>query len=396
MPDLQLPTPTEFIANFKARCVALSQGRLNDFAPASVLSVLAEVMAQSIEEDLQEYLEKVFPLIVARSWGLLGFTQKSGARAIGSVRALLAEVNSQPFALPRGYRFSAGGQVFETTVDLVVPANTDTANPANYAACRVGIVALLEGDAGNQPIQQCEIINAVVGLAGLFFDERTAGGQTAEPFETFADRVSSTLRQAVGDPTKSPIVTATEHETVAKEILGAGSVAIAVTERTPQGQVQTAATTVYILAPGGIAPTDAQMGQLLSIISPRAPLATGRLYYAPLFVSTINIEVGVKALPAASPEALAAAINTALRKAFGLQATGGMLALDIGRANAICYALEGWDYGQVYWGFQGDPILEARMLQIPFLPGSQSKTNAVTVGTVTATFSTGLKIVFTS
>lgn len=380
---------------FRDRCIEVTSGKLSDFAPASALTLLSEVLAQSIEDDLQAYLDEVFPAIVSASWAYLGFTPIAGSKAVATVRILLSGVFSQSFALPRGYRFSAGTQVFETTIDLLIPANTDTANPLNYPLCRVQAIALDLGEQGNQPIQQCQIINPVVGIAGLFFDEPSAGGRSAETFTQFADRVAASLRSTVGDPALVAVVTSTEHEIAAEQILGGGSVAIAIPELDLAGLAQTAAMSVYCLTPNGAAPTDAQLSLLLSSIAPRAPLATGRLFYAALPVSIVNIDVSLKALSDGNPESIANSINTELRSTFSLANTGQMSALDIGKANAIVYGVDSIDYAQVYWGFDGDPILEARMLQIPFLPGSQSKTNAVAIGTIRVIFSTGLQRTFT-
>jgi hypothetical protein len=393
-PKLSLPTTAEFMQRFRDRCITITAGKLSDFAPASVLTLLSEVLAESIAVELQAYLDEVFPKLVMRSWEYLGFTPIDGAKAVATVRVLLATVNSQSFAIPRGYRFAAGGQTYETTIDLLIPANLDTANPTNYPLCRVQAIALTEGTTGNQSIQQCQIVQPVVGLAGLFFDEPATGGRLAEAFDEFADRVAAALRSSVGDPNEAAVVTVTEHETATRSVLGAGAVAIAIPERNLQGQNETAAMTVYALAPGGTPPTEAQLSLLLGTIAPRAPLATGRLYYGALPVSVVNIDVSLKALPTGNLEAIATTINEQLRSAFGLVATVGMIALDINRAVQILYDIPDVDYGECYWGFQGDPVLEARRLQIPFLPGSQSKTNAVRVGTVQVIFSTGLKRTF--
>jgi hypothetical protein len=390
-PTIALPTTTEFIARFKTRCIEKTAGKLSDFSDASALTLLAEVMSLSLEEDVQQYLNQIFPQLIAQSWGLLGFFPVSGAKAVGTARFLLASVQSQSFAIPRGYRFSAGGQTFETTLDLLIPANTDSANPTNYPLCRVQTIALVEGSNSNQPAQQCQILNPVVGLAGVFFDEATQGGRSLESFEAFADRVASTIRTAVGSAANRPVVTVTEHLDAAIEVLGSGAIAVGVPERNLQGQSQVAAMTVYVLTPSGAAPNNAQLGLLLQTVAPRAPLATGRLYYAPLPVLTLNIDISIKALPSADLEGLATIINGVVRSAFSLEKTAEMSALDINRLVQIIYDLDGIDYCDPQWGYQGDPILEARRLMLPLLPGSTVESAAAKVGRLRVIYTTGLQ-----
>lgn len=390
-PTLSLPTTSEFITRFKTRCIDKTSGKLSDFSDASALSLLAEVMALSLEEDIQQYLNEIFPEIIAQSWGLLGFSRVSGAKAVGTARMLLGGVFAQPFAIPRGYRFAAGGQTFETTLDLLIPANIDSANPTNYPLCRVQTIALTEGELGNQPSQQCQIINAVVGLSGVFFDEATQGGQSLESFDAFADRVASTIRTAVGSAANRPVVTVTEHEDAAREVLGAGAIAVGVPERNLQGQSQVAAMTVYVLTPSGATPNNAQLGLLLQTVAPRAPLAMGRLYYAPLPVLVLNIDISIKALPSADLEQLATAINASVRSAFSLVETAQMPALDINKLTQIIYDLGGVAYADSQWGYQGDPILEARRLMLPLLPGSTTESAAARVGRLRVIYTTGLQ-----
>lgn len=391
MPTFNTVLPAQFVANFKARCTAVSAGRLNDFNPASDLTALAEVLGQSIEEDINQILDQVFPELIAASWELLGIPRIQASRAVCNVRFELTGKLNDPFPIGKGYRFAVKGQVFETQLDLQIPAQTDTTDVNNYPACQVGAIALNPGTAGNVDKRQGEILNPVTGLAAVFLDEDAAGGKGLEDLETYRDRIAAILARNAS----TAIVLPADYERVVIEQLGAGSVAIAVPERNLQGQSSIAAMSVWALAPNGAAPTPAQLAELSAAIAPLAPLSQGRLYFGFMTVSVVNVTIGIKPLATGSVDAIASAVNTAVRSVFSIENTAGTKALDIYLLVKTVYGVSGIDYADPAWSFSGDPLPEARRLQLPVLPGS-AKNQPAKIGTVTINFTNGIVKTFSS
>jgi uncharacterized phage protein gp47/JayE len=384
-PKFDTLTPEIFLQRFKDRCIEVSAGRLSDFSDASTLQVLGEAIAL-VANDLLVELNTIFPQAIAASLGLMGATRKVGATAVASARFQLEAVFSQGFPIPRGHRFSLGAKVFQTQYDLLIPANLDTANPANYPLCTVSAIALEFGADGNQPPQQAIILQPIPGLLGIHLDEPAIGGQDEETLDEFSDRIFTRIANSIGEPSTAPIIQASEFEQAAVEQLGQGAIVMAVPELgANQASKEIAAMHLFVRNADGAAITAAQQRSLSEALTPRAVLAQGRLYFSPLNVAIVNINVSCRIEVSVSLDAVAAAINSALRSTFTEQTTIAMASLDLYRAINVIYLVAGVVAAIVQWGLTGDQK-QASAIQLPRLAIGTSRTTPAKIGEITINF----------
>lgn len=385
-PRFDTLTPADFKARFQARVIEVSQGRLSDFSEASALTVISEAIAL-VASDLLTELNDIFPEALAASLSLMGAERGTGARAVATARFQLEAISGTAFSIPRGYRFSIGAKVFQTDTDLVIPVNVNTADPANAQYCSVTATALEIGADGNSPATQATILNQIPGLLAIFIDQPSAGGQDQESIDAFADRVYTQIAGAIGDRSTAALIQGSEFEQASIAVMGESALAVAVPElagdRTTK---QIAAMHIFILNPDGSAPTDAQIRTLSEALSPRAPLAKGRLYFSPLTVSIVDAAITVEISPSSSLDNVASQINSSLRDVFSLANTATMTYLDLYLAIKTIYEVDGVIGGNLFWALQGDPVKNAVQLSLPRLSAGTSQATPAKMGTISISF----------
>lgn len=374
LPDYLNKTRGDFFNDYQTDVVTVSNGQLFDFSISSVVRLLGEAQALAYERLAIEQ-QAIFPYISANILGLMGFTRSSGTKAVGTARFLLSNVFSREYIILRGTRFSLGSNVvFETDGDLVIPANTDTSDPANYQYASVTATSVNIGSNANQPAQQGQLLQGFEEVLGVFLDEATAGGTDEESVDAFFNRVSLLIGKFLEN--SFSLVQESEFELAIQGILGSGSVAIAVADLDSTGtQNETASMNIFAVNSDGSALNDAQKQNILSNIEPRAPLVQGRLYISELIVPNVDVNISIKVANTATAKNVADVINSEIRKTFSLQNTAELASLELYEAVYIVKQNNGL-VPVVTWAYVGE-IQQARDLPLPKLAPATDKTKPV-------------------
>ncbi len=358
----------EFLEQFKARCIALSGGAMQDFSNSSPLAILGEAIAQQFYDYTSTFLKRIFPEIVSYSWSLLGprFARKQGAYAVAIARFQLDAVYPTTVEIPAFYRFSVSDKVFEITQPVLIPGGTDSSQPQFFSLCMAPARAIEPGFDGNKPPGEASITDPINGLSSIWLTEGSKGGLDLETAVDHRNRVAAMLAGLVGN---QPILNVGDFELAAAVILP-GSTAIAIPQKTPTGEDQLAAMSLFVLGPDGEPPNTAQLATLSAQIGSRAPLAKGRLYVQGLDVAVVNVVIDLKPLHTAEPEALMIAINARIRQVFNTTTTARMTMLDINQLTTVVYTTSGVDYAQCYWGEGDAQPLAVRLTPQPVIDGT--------------------------
>lgn len=319
LPEYLTKSAEEFLQDFQNDVVAISKGNFYDFSDSSFLTVLGEALALKIKR-LNESQVELLPYIKASLLESLGFVRLIGTKAIVSVRFQLQNKTTRSFPIQPKTRFSLniGSTVlFETQNYLEIPANIDTTDPNNYKYCRVSAIALESGIKGNQPIQRGGIVQIIDGLDSVWIDEPSKGGNDEETPDQFFNRVSQILRKFLEN--QFSLVQTFEFEQATREVLGLGSVAIGIPDiAANQIDTQLASMQVFCLNPDFSTITNAQKQDLISKLSPRAPLVQGRLYFNSLTPVYVDIRMSIKIDSSANTQKLLNDINVRLRTTFSI------------------------------------------------------------------------------
>jgi uncharacterized phage protein gp47/JayE len=376
----------EYLESFKSDVIANSQGRLFDFSTSSVLTILGEAQALSITRLIATQLELI-PYISAQIIENLGFIRSKGTYALCTVRFQLTNKFTREYTVLRGTRFSlANNVVFTTQSDLIIPANIDTTDPANYPFCKVDAIAIELGAKANQPAQKATILQNFLELDSIWIDEPSAGGNDEETTEEFFDRVSLIIAKFL-ESTFS-LVQASEFELAVEAVLGNGSVAVAVPDLSADATT-TAIASMHIFAVnnGGTPITSAQIRNLITLIAPRAPLVTGRLYFTPLVIPLVDVAISFKTASNEDSLLISDDINSRLRKVFSIGNTSQMSSLELYEA-IHQVKLAGGLAPILTWGFVGD-ILQARNLPLPKLSAGTKRTSPAKLNLITVSIEPG-------
>ncbi|MGL5925562.1 baseplate J/gp47 family protein [Chroococcidiopsis sp.] len=371
--DLKLTTD-EYLAQFQNDVSVLSKGRLTDFSSSSILRVIAEYQALTLQ-DVYKNQEQSLPFLASQLVESLGFSRSKGTKAQVSVRFVLENVFDSDFIILRGTRFglSVGDvAIFETNNDLIIPKNVDTTDPTNYPLCRIDASSIDVGTLGNQPIQQALIIQTIPGIDSVWIDEPSQGGTDLEQPEAYFDRISGVIAKFLEN--QFSLVQSSEFEQATKELLGLGSTAIAVPDLAADGSTkQVASMLIFALNADGTSLNSAQIRNLSESIAPRSPLVQGRLYFNSLNLPLINISLSVKAPSNINSTSLAADINSRLRLRFTLEFTSQQQSIELYEIIHIA-KLAGALEPIATIGFVGD-TQQARNLPLPRVaPGTDRTT----------------------
>jgi hypothetical protein len=372
-------TKEEYFERFKDDVTTASNGRLFDFSPSSVLTILGEAQASSIAR-LVDIQAQLIPYIAANVIENLGFMRSKGTFAICTVRFLLSNIFDREYIILRGTRFQIGnGVVFATQNDLVIPANTDTSDPLQYQYCSVDAIAVEIGSKANQAAQKAIIVQVYPELDSIWLDEPSRGGNDEETPDQFFDRVSILLAKLL--ETQFSLIQPSEFELAVEGTLGNGSIAVAIPDVSFDGSlVQVASMNVFAINPDGSALNSAQIRSLSADIGTRAPLVGGRLYFNSLTLPLVDIDISIKVASTDDSIQLSDSINNKVRETFTIAKTKEMESLELYEL-IFQVKLLGALTPVARWGYVGD-ILQARDLPLVKIVTASDKKAPVKINTL--------------
>ena len=243
-----------------AAVIAKSEGNITEVPPSSPISAIEEGLAV-IGGGIIDRLNQLSTEIERNRLALFGISRKEGSPAIGTIQVTLDGNYVESFVLPQGYQLTAGGVIFETTSNLVIPSYT--------LSGLVGIVALSIGEEGNLPASTPVSFAPVPKVATISLSGSTNGGVGEETEEQFRERIYSSFRE------RGTLISKTDFESEAINILGEGSTAVAIPELTPdQTSYEPGYVSVFAINPDGSPLNAAQLSELQSTFSEKAAMAT--------------------------------------------------------------------------------------------------------------------------
>lgn len=118
-----------------------------------------------------------------------GITRLGASNASGSVLKVTRSDKTTELLLPKGSSFSSiDGQIYETTVDVNFPVNTETRD-------NIEVIAVSQGAAGNQEIDQINtIVSAPTGFSSCENTAKITNGRDEETDESLRQRAYIYLR----------------------------------------------------------------------------------------------------------------------------------------------------------------------------------------------------------
>lgn len=203
----------ELIAQSYRRIAAASEGQLSDFNPSSPISALIEGQVYSIAE-LLWFLNQLPEALALEVLRLQGVERSPGTKAKGYVVTLLSTSRSGNFTIPEGTILDYQGNQYRVTQVATIPSGALEA--------KVPIEALEVGTTYNL---RAYTVSGNLGLAGIqttYNPEPISGGTDLESLDSLL------VRAQVALSSRSVLVTASDYELKAQELLGEGSKAYCV------------------------------------------------------------------------------------------------------------------------------------------------------------------------
>lgn len=379
IPDSLNTTAEQYLQQFQDDVTSRSQGRLFDFSPSSILTVLGEAQSLAITRLIESEVD-LLDLISTRVVENLGFVRQLGDYAIATARFQLLNVYDRDFIIPRGHRFLVNDVIFETTSDLRIPALTDTKNPLNYQYCRVDARSTTIGTRSNGITGQVSTLQQLIELDSIWIDDAVANGKNEETTQDFFTRVSILISKFLENQTS--LVTKSDFENAVYETIGTSTVVVAIPDINADATaVQLAAMNCFVCNADGIYLTSAQKNLLSVSLEPRSPLVQGRLYFSNLTLQPIIINVAIQVPLGKEFNDLANEINTRLRTRFSVIETAKMSYLELYEA-VYQVKLTGAIAPIVTWSYLIDNP-QARNLPLPQVALISPRTAPIIIGALT-------------
>lgn len=244
-----------------AAVYSYSGGRLNDFSSGSALRVLIEGMCFAGAEILY-YANKIIEALVVSYLSNYGITRSLGTAAQTELTFTLTAPLNSSVQLAAGTTVQTQtGIVFITDAQLVFPPGS-ISGKVTATASTVGKRTNTAANTITQLIQPLSYIQSVTNLAAA------TGGSDEETQQQAIDRGLAQVR-------RRNLVSAADYEEYAVEILGVGSVAHAIGNRSgDKVSEQLGSVHVFALDANGNAPNAGDLSDLVQQLKPRTMLGT--------------------------------------------------------------------------------------------------------------------------
>lgn len=238
-----------------------SGGQLNDFSSGSALRVLLEGLCFAGAEILY-YANKIIEALVVSYLSNYGVTRSLGTAAQAQLTFTLTAPLNSSVQLPAGTTVQTqAGIVFTTDAQLVFPPGS-VSGTVTATASTVGKATNAAANTIAQLIQPLSYIQSVTNL------QPATGGSDEETQQQAIDRGLAQVR-------RRNLVSAADYEEYAVEVLGVGSVAHAIGNRSgDKVSEQIGSVHVFVLDANGNAPNAGDLSDLAQQLKPRTMLGT--------------------------------------------------------------------------------------------------------------------------
>lgn len=289
---------TQLLTQAQQKAFEVSQGKLTDRSPSSPVTAILEatvVVATTIQQRANEVATEIEDNRIA----IFGIERRQGRQAVGTVRIKLNALYNQPFILPKGFRVSFDGAVFQTITDFSIPAFSLEGTTS--------AIALEPGIKGNVGVNAISSYPTLTQVESISLTEPALGGQDEEFVEQWRQRIRDTVRR------RETLLSETDFEDEVKDYLGVGSVSVAIGRLKPDKTSYTNGFVgVFGLNPDGTQLNNAQLSQLQDYLTRKAAMATITMWSIDLFPANLSVIVGVKS--GVAPQGTSDEINFKLRE----------------------------------------------------------------------------------
>lgn len=266
-----------------------SNGTLNDFSENSPVAALIQGQAFAGAE-LLYYVNQLPLALVVDFLKVTGVTRSLGTKAKATLTFSISSPQSVAFTIPQGFEVvdSSGNYSFFTDALLTIPAGLVSGS--------VTATAENAGSIYNLPAYTLTgITQPLTFLAGVANIEAANGG-TDEESQT------STIEKALNKLRLRNLVSATDYEDAAEEILGEGSRCKAVgLLNAARNKEELGAVHLFLLNANQLPANSAQLLQVRQELSPNIQLGSS-LYTSPMELLNVSGELVAKLAPGADPE----------------------------------------------------------------------------------------------
>lgn len=254
-----------------------SNGVLNDFRAGSPIAALVEGQMFGIAE-LLYYLNMLPEATALETFRLLGVTRSAGTKATGSLTFLLSLPLVTDFVINAGYAVPYNDSYFVLSQQLVIPAGV-TEGTVLVEAARVGS----DMNAGTFSIL---ITNPGINyLQSIYNPEPLSGGTDLEPLVDTITRAQQVLRS------RNVIVSVTDYELAAQEILGVGSRAVCIPFLNSNKTVESPGQVHLILCDNtGQPPSVGTCASVKAALQDRC-FAASQVWVSPVVLDNLSIEL---------------------------------------------------------------------------------------------------------
>jgi hypothetical protein len=266
-----------------------SKGVLNDFSENSPVAALIQGQAFAGAE-LLYYINRLPLALVIDFLKITGVERRLGTKAVVTLTFTLSAPVSTSFVIPEGFEVVSedGNLSFFTDTQLIIPAGLVTAS--------VTATAEKEGTEYNLPAYSLNgLSQPLTFLSAVTNESPSAGGTTAETEAQTITRALSKLRLR-------NLVSASDYELAAQEILGEGSRCKAIGLLGPSLDTNVlGAVHLFLLNSDGNPANDTQLSQVKSTLGDRIQLGSS-LYTSPMNLLFINANLICNLTPGKNPE----------------------------------------------------------------------------------------------
>jgi Baseplate J-like protein len=292
VPVLDPRNETDLVTQAQAVVFNRSAGTLNDFSQHSPLTVLLEGQAFAGSEFLY-YINQLPTALVVKFLEATGTVRSLGQKATVTLTFTLSALRPIPFTVPVGFEVTtqSGSFAFFTESTLIIPAGS-ISGTVTAVAENIGT----DYNVGSYTLNN--FVQPLSFLAGVTNTEPAQGGALEESLASAVARGLTALRMR-------NLVSASDYEFAAEEVLGSGSKAKAIgllngnKVSESKGSVH-----VFALGPDGAPANASQILDIQTALSPRIQLGT-KLWVSPMDTLPIRGVLNAKLLPEANPETVA-------------------------------------------------------------------------------------------
>jgi hypothetical protein len=268
-----------------------SDKQLNDFSTGSALRVLIEGLCFAGAEILY-YANQIIEALVVAYLSNYGITRSLGTAAQAELTFTLTAALASSVQLAAGTTVQTqGGIVFTTDAQLVFPPGA-VVGKVSATAATIGKTTNAAANTINQLIQPLSYIQSVTNLAAA------TGGSDEETQQQAIDR-------GLGQVRRRNLVSAADYEDYVVEILGVGSVAHAIGNRSGDKiSEQLGSVHVFCLDANGQPPNTADLASMVQALKVRTMLGT-EVWASSVNLVDVNVRLVARLAIGESAEAVA-------------------------------------------------------------------------------------------